>query len=41
MWAKKFGGNFVPETLKKPIADLTKLFQKLDMMIIKRKRLLF
>jgi len=29
MWAKKFGGNFVPETLKKPIEDLTKLFQKL------------
>ena len=29
MYAKKFGGNFVPETLKKPIADLTKLFQKL------------
>ena len=29
MYAKKFGGNFVPETLKKPIEDLTKLFQKL------------
>jgi len=28
-YAKKFGGNFVPETLKKPIEDLTKLFEKL------------
>ena len=29
MWGGKFGGNFVPETLKKPINDLTKLFSKL------------
>ena len=29
MYAGKFGGNFIPETLKKPIEDLTKLFQKL------------
>ena len=29
LYAKKFGGNFIPETLKKPIEDLTKLFQKL------------
>jgi tryptophan synthase beta subunit len=29
MYAGKFGGNFVPETLKKPIDDLTKLFNKL------------
>ena len=29
MYAKKFGGTYVPETLKKPIEDLTKLFQKL------------
>ena len=29
LYAKKFGGNFVPETLKKPIEDLTALFQKL------------
>ena len=24
----KFGGNYVAETLKRPIDDLTKLFQK-------------
>ena len=29
MYAGKFGGNFIPETLKKPIEDLTQLFQKL------------
>jgi len=29
MYGGKFGGNFVPETLKKPIGDLTKLFAKL------------
>ena len=29
MWGGKFGGNFVPETLKKPIDDLSKLFSKL------------
>jgi tryptophan synthase beta chain len=29
LYAKKFGGNFIPETLKKPIEDLTQLFQKL------------
>ena len=28
-WGGKFGGNFVPETLKKPIEDLTKEFKKL------------
>ncbi len=28
-WGGKFGGSFVPETLKKPIEDLTKLFEKL------------
>ena len=28
-WGGKFGGNFVPETLKKPIDDLTTLFSKL------------
>ena len=29
LYAGKFGGNFVPETLKKPIDDLTKIFNKL------------
>ena len=29
LYAGKFGGNFVPETLKKPIEDLTVLFNKL------------
>ena len=29
MYGGKFGGNFVPETLKKPIDDLTVLFAKL------------
>jgi tryptophan synthase beta subunit len=28
-WGDKFGGNFIPETLKKPIEDLTILFEKL------------
>ncbi len=27
-WGNKFGGNFVPETLKKPISDLEILFSK-------------
>ena len=29
LYAKKFGGNFIPETLKNPIEELTQLFQKL------------
>jgi tryptophan synthase beta chain len=29
LYGGKFGGNYVPETLKKPIEDLTKLFSKL------------
>ena len=29
MYGGKFGGNFIPETLKKPIDDLTKLFARL------------
>ena len=29
MYGKRFGGNYVPETLKKPIDDLTNLFGKL------------
>jgi len=28
-WGGKFGGNFIPETLKKPVEDLTNLFEKL------------
>ncbi len=28
-YAGKFGGNYVPETLKKPIEDLTIAFEKL------------
>ena len=28
-WGGKFGGNYIPETLKKPIEDLTILFDKL------------
>ena len=28
-WGGKFGGNFVPETLKKPINDLELLFNRL------------
>ena len=29
MYGGKFGGNFIPETLKKPVDDLTRLFAKL------------
>ena len=29
LWGGKFGGNFIPETLKKPVEDLTLLFEKL------------
>ena len=29
LYGGKFGGNFIPETLKKPIEDLTVLFEKL------------
>jgi len=43
MYAKKFGGSYVPETLKKPIEDLTKLFQKLrhDKKFIKERDYIF
>ena len=29
MYGGKFGGNYIPETLKKPIDDLTRLFSRL------------
>ena len=29
LWGGKFGGNFIPETLKKPVEDLNILFEKL------------
>ena len=29
MYGGKFGGNYIPETLKKPINDLTRLFSRL------------
>ena len=29
LWGGKFGGNFIPETLKKPVEDLTVLFESL------------
>ena len=29
LYGNKFGGNYIPETLKKPVEDLTKLFEKL------------
>ena len=29
LYGGKFGGNFIPETLKKPVEDLTDLFKKL------------
>ena len=34
MYGEKFGGNYIPETLKKPIDDLTKLFSVLKKMKI-------
>ena len=41
-WGGKFGGSFIPETLKKPVEDLTKKFQKLRKdKKFKKKRFLF
>jgi len=42
-WGGKFGGNFIPETLKKPIEDLTVLFEKLrtDKKFLKQKDFYF
>jgi len=42
-WGGKFGGNFIPETLKKPIEDLTTLFEKLrhDKKFITRRNFYF
>ena len=41
-WGGKFGGSFIPETLKKPIEDLTIKFEKLrkDKKFHKKKRFL-
>tara|TARA_A100001015_G_scaffold133215_1_gene147798 strand:- start:736 stop:1968 length:1233 start_codon:yes stop_codon:yes gene_type:complete len=43
MYGGKFGGNYIPETLKKPIDDLTKLFEKLrkDKNFIKKRDFYF
>ena len=43
LWAGKFGGNWVPETLKKPIEDLTQLFQELryDKQFLKQRNYYF
>ena len=42
-WGGKFGGSYIPETLKKPVEDLTIKFAKLrkDKNFLKKKRLLF
>ena len=42
-WGGKFGGSFIPETLKKPVEDLTKEFEKLrkSKKFLKKKRFLF
>ena len=42
-WGGKFGGSFVPETLKKPVEDLTIKFQYLrkDKSFLKKKKFLF
>ena len=42
-WGGKFGGNFIPETLKKPVEDLTVLFKKLrnDKIFLKQRNYYF
>ena len=42
-WGGKFGGSFIPETLKKPIEDLSFLFEKLrhDKNFLKQKNFYF
>ena len=42
-WGGKFGGSFIPETLKKPIEDLTIKFEKLrnDKNFIKKRDFYF
>ena len=42
-WGGKFGGSYIPETLKKPVEDLTKEFQKLrkDRKFIKKRDFYF
>ena len=38
-WGGKFGGSYIPETLKKPVEDLTNTFDRLrkDKNVIKKK----
>ena len=38
-WGGKFGGNYIPETLKKPISDLSKKFEEIrkDKKFLKKK----
>jgi len=33
-WGGKFGGSFIPETLKKPVEDLTNEFKKLSTFLL-------
>ena len=42
-WGGKFGGSYIPETLKKPVEDLTNKFEKLrrDSQFIKKKDFYF
>ena len=42
-WGGKFGGSYIPETLKKPIEDLTDKFEKLrrDKKFIKKRDFYF